>query len=61
MNGSGEVLSIEELAAYLRIPRSTIYKLVRVGRIPAKKVGRQWRFNKAAIDRWLGQTKEVDQ
>ncbi len=54
------VLTLEELSAYLKIPRSTIYKLVRGGKIPAHKIGRQWRFNRAAIDRWLVQAKEVD-
>ena len=49
----GDVLTIEELSAYLKIPRSTLYKLVREGRIPSQKVGRHWRFRKEAIDRWL--------
>ncbi|OPZ70478.1 MAG: Helix-turn-helix domain protein [bacterium ADurb.Bin478] len=49
----GDVLTIEELALYLKIPKSTLYKLVREGRIPSQKIGRHWRFRKAAIDRWL--------
>ena len=40
----GDVLTIEELFAYLKIPSSTLYKLVREGRIPSRKVGRHWRF-----------------
>jgi len=48
-----DVLTIEELAAYLKIPKSTLYKLVREGKIPAQKVGRHWRFRKPAIDAWL--------
>lgn len=40
----GDVLTIEELAAYLKIPKSTLYKLVREGRIPSQKIGRHWRF-----------------
>jgi excisionase family DNA binding protein len=47
------VLTIDELSAYLRIPKSTLYKLVREGKIPSQKVGRHWRFRKMAIDRWL--------
>jgi excisionase family DNA binding protein len=47
------VLTIEELAAYLKIPKSTLYKLVRDGKIPSQKVGRHWRFRKAAVDQWL--------
>jgi len=49
----GDVLTIGELAAYLKIPKSTLYKLVREGRIPSQKIGRHWRFRKGAIDRWL--------
>lgn len=51
----GEVLTIEELAEYLKIPRSTLYKLVREGSVPCQKVGKHWRFHKNAIDRWLEQ------
>ena len=48
-----DVLTIEELADYLRIPKSTLYKLVREGKIPSQKIGRHWRFRKGAIDSWL--------
>lgn len=54
----GDILTIDELSAYLRIPKSTLYKLVRDGRIPSQKVGRHWRFRKRAIDRWLEETRE---
>jgi len=53
----GEVLTIADLAAYLKIPKSTLYKLVREGKIPSQKIGRHWRFHKAAIDRWLEETR----
>lgn len=49
----GEVLTIEELAVYLKISKSTLYKLVREGKIPSQKIGRHWRFRKGAIDHWL--------
>ena len=55
----GDVLTIEELAAYLRIPKSTLYKLVREGKDPCQKVGRHWRFHKESIDRWLNEKPEV--
>lgn len=53
----GDVLTIDELAVYLRIPKSTLYKIVREGKIPCQKVGRHWRFRKMAIDRWLEDAK----
>ena len=49
------VLNIAELARYLKVPKSTLYALVREGRIPSHKVGRQWRFRRECIDRWLDQ------
>jgi excisionase family DNA binding protein len=48
-----EVMNIDELSRYLRISGSTLYKLARAGCVPGQKIGRHWRFRKAAIDRWL--------
>lgn len=53
----GDVLTIEDLSAYLKIPRSTLYKLVREGKIPSQKVGRHWRFRREAINQWLDKTR----
>jgi len=50
---TGAVLTIDELAEYLKIPKSTLYKLAQEGKLPAQKVGKHWRFRKEAIDRWL--------
>ena len=52
-NKPGAILTVDEISDYLKIPKSTIYKLVREGKIPAQKIGRHWRFRKEAIDRWL--------
>lgn len=49
----GDVLTIDELSAYLKIPKSTLYKLVREGKVPSQKIGRHWRFGRKAIERWL--------
>ena len=54
-NKTGAILTVDEISVYLKIPRSTIYKLVREGKIPAQKIGRHWRFRKEAIDHWLEQ------
>jgi len=48
-----ELMTVEEVADYLRVTKKTIYRLLRQGKIPATKVGHQWRFDKAAIDKWL--------
>jgi excisionase family DNA binding protein len=48
-----EIMTIIETCNYLRIPRSSLYKLAQEGKIPCQKVGRHWRFRREAIDRWL--------
>lgn len=48
------IMTVAEVASYLRIPKSSVYKLAQEGRIPCQKAGRQWRFHRQAIDRWLG-------
>ncbi|GAA5437857.1 helix-turn-helix domain-containing protein [Deinococcus aquaticus] len=50
-----EVLTLEELAAYLKVSETTAYTLVRGGEIPGRKVGREWRFLKARVTHWLMQ------
>jgi len=47
------VMTLAEVSEYLRIPASTIYKLSREGALPAQKLGKQWRFHRDTIDRWL--------
>ena len=53
-----QVLTIDELSEYLRIPKSSLYKLAQDGKVPGQKVGRHWRFHRAAIDEWLCRDKE---
>ena len=48
-----DVMTIEELSAYLKIPKSTLYKQAQDGKIPGQKIGKQWRFGKRAIDHWI--------
>lgn len=50
-----EIMSIEDLAKYLKISKSTLYKLAQDGGLPGQKVGKRWRFHKGAIDDWLRQ------
>lgn len=47
------IMTIEELAKYLRLHTSTVYRMVRMGQIPASKIGNQWRFRKDVIDSWI--------
>jgi excisionase family DNA binding protein len=47
-----EIMTVAELAQYLRVNRSTIYRLLKVRKLPAFKVGSDWRFNREQIDDW---------
>jgi excisionase family DNA binding protein len=49
------LMTVEEVADYLRVTEKTIYRLLKRGSISATKVGRQWRFDRASIDKWLHQ------
>jgi excisionase family DNA binding protein len=53
MEGFGEIMTLEETARYLKIGKSTLYKMAREGKIPAVKIANQWRFRKEDIDKWL--------
>ncbi|MDP9764731.1 helix-turn-helix domain-containing protein [Deinococcus enclensis] len=55
-----EVMTLEDLAAYLKISETTAYQLVRSGAIPGRKVGREWRFLKRRIENWLMQDSTDD-
>ena len=46
-------LTTEEVLDYLQVNLRTVYRLIKTGRIPAFRVGRQWRFRKRDIDAWL--------
>ncbi|MBI4598388.1 MAG: helix-turn-helix domain-containing protein [Candidatus Omnitrophica bacterium] len=53
MTLEGEILTLEELRNYLKIPKPTLYSMAQSGRIPAAKVGKHWRFRRIDIDEWL--------
>ncbi|MBY0263324.1 MAG: helix-turn-helix domain-containing protein [Phycisphaerales bacterium] len=46
-------MTISDLAEYLQVSKSSLYKLVQCGRVPGQKVGKHWRFSREAINRWL--------
>lgn len=50
-----EFLTAEEVADYLRLPLSTVYKLVQDKRLPGFKVGKHWRFRREAFQEWIKQ------
>ena len=59
--GQSEILTIREVAEYLKVTERTIYRLAAAKKIPAFKVGGTWRFSRADIDVWIKQQSTVDQ
>jgi excisionase family DNA binding protein len=51
-SSTASVLTVRELAEYLRVHPSTIYRLLKKGQLHAFKVGSDWRFNVEEIDHW---------
>ncbi|MBC7194324.1 MAG: helix-turn-helix domain-containing protein [Caldisericia bacterium] len=54
-----ELLTLEELAKYLKISKHTLYKMLERGKIPAFKIANQWRFKKSDIDKWIEQQRKT--
>ena len=52
-NTKVQILNVSELSECLRIHKTTIYRLLREGRLPGFRIGSDWRFSVEAIDQWL--------
>ena len=50
-----KIMTLEEVAAYLRLKPQTIYTWAQNKKIPAAKLGKEWRFKKSIIDAWFEQ------
>ncbi|WP_051669241.1 helix-turn-helix domain-containing protein [Carnobacterium jeotgali] len=50
-----QALNAEEACAFLQISKPTLYKYARIGVIPGRKIGTEWRFSKAALEKWLSE------
>ena len=48
-----EILTLKEVAEYLGVHEMTVYKLIKSSKIPAIKLGGQWRFKRDVLDHWL--------
>lgn len=49
------IMTLEEVAAFLKVSEQTVYELARSGNLPGRKVGREWRFFKPALINWFMQ------
>lgn len=53
------IMTVNELAKYLRLHEQTVYRMAKEGAVPSYKVGNRWRFEKATIDSWLRSQKST--
>lgn len=51
-----EILTLDEVAAYLKAGKRTVYRLTQKGEIPAFKLGGTWRFRRSELDRWIAES-----
>jgi excisionase family DNA binding protein len=55
------LLTVDEVASYLKIPKSTLYRMCSEREIPCAKIGKHWRFDRKLIDDWfIGKTQGTD-
>lgn len=52
------IMTVQDVANYLRFSTAKVYKMARDGRLPAARIGREWRFRNGIIDAWLEQSTE---
>lgn len=52
-NSPKPTMTVDEVADFLQISRSTVYKLVRAAELPGRKVGSKWRFSREVVEAWL--------
>lgn len=55
-----QILTLKEVAAYLKLAEKTAYKLAAAGKLPGFKVGGSWRFKREDIDRWIEEQKNKE-
>jgi len=55
MENEDKIMTIDEVADYLRLKAQTIYTWAQEKKIPAAKLGKEWRFKKSVIDKWFNQ------
>lgn len=48
-----DIMTVEEVARYLKLKPQTVYKWAQDGQIPAAKLGKEWRFRRTLLDEWI--------
>ncbi len=52
-DSNGCIMTVHDIAMYLRLSEAKVYKLAKDGQLPALRVGKSWRFRKDLIDEWM--------
>lgn len=55
MSNPSDIMTLEEVAEYLRLKPQTIYTWAQGKKIPGAKIGKEWRFRRSVIDKWFNQ------
>ena len=58
-NTTSEVMTVKDVADYLRVSEAKVYRMALASQIPAFRIGRSWRFKKEQIDEWIIQKSEI--
>ena len=53
VSGDDEIMTLEEVAKYLKLQPQTVYKWAQEGQIPGAKLGKEWRFRRRILDEWV--------
>jgi excisionase family DNA binding protein len=54
-DNASSVITVRELAEYLRVHQSTVYRLLRGNKLPSFRVGSDWRFSREAVEQWMSE------
>ncbi len=55
-----DILEAKEVAAYLHLHLFTVHKLAREGKLPAFKIGNDWRFKRSSLEEWIGSKEKLN-
>jgi len=57
--GVGEIMTVRDVADYLRLSEAKVYRMANGGKVPALRVGKSWRFKRDLIDEWIRRETEL--
>jgi len=60
MVSESEIMTVKDVAEYLRMSEAKVYKLAKEGALPVARIGKTWRFRKDLLDDWLEQSSTYD-